>query len=134
MTPIAQGLQLFVVYRLAYLDIEDALVEMVGLLRENLAGTIHIHRQDFQAKLFGEIKGSLMESADAAVLRTSALWIECHAVASAYERAQLRQQGRQAIHHRQILGITNQQTIGWVVPYPLVGEEDYLRCKHQLAH
>lgn len=86
MAPVcAQRLQLLVVHRLAHLNVEDALVEMVGLLWENLARTIHIHWQDFQAELFGEIEAALVESTDATILRTSALRIERHTIATAYQ-------------------------------------------------
>ena len=46
----------------------------------------------------------------------------------------MRQYIVKSILHRQIFGIANQETIERIVPHPLVGEEDYLRRKHQLAH
>ena len=74
-----------------------------------------------------------MEASDLTVLRASSLGIDCYRITSFHQRLQFRQQFLNAFANGIVLRISNQQTIGGIVPYPVVGQKHDVWRKDQLT-
>ena len=73
----------------AHLDMNTPFVKMIGTLGQDLARTIETHRRDANPKFLSDMESTLMETSDATILAACSLRIDCNAIASIHQRAQL---------------------------------------------